>query len=417
MKQSTFKYKSWAILILGALLLAPQFGSNMFERLELAFFDQLQTAFPPQASRDDQNVLIVAVDEQSLQSIGQWPWPRSVTAHLIQVLHDSGAKVIGLDVLFAETDRINPDNDKALALSIANANVVVGSFNDPTARIKSIAEPAISSRLKFLGNHGKEDQDPTKLSLIYEIEGLLHNLDNIERAASGSGFLLLMHNGDGVERNVPLILNAGQTIEPSFALEVVRVAKGASHTVIGTSRSGVAHVRNENLILPMQSTGDMYLRYRPFDSSRVISALDVIEGRAEPKAFENKIVLFGATAQGLHDQVATPLGDIVPGVAVHATAIEQLMNRWPLYRPDVMHAVETCILGLLGIILIIVYAKFSPWVSFAIFLSFESILAVAAIALFTGPGIVLQPIYPGLALTIMFGGLMFLETMHTSRST
>lgn len=71
------------------------------------------------------DLIIVAIDDESLSRIGRWPWPRSVHAQLVRRLHADGAKVIGLDILFAEADSRDPQGDAAIADSARTVLPVV----------------------------------------------------------------------------------------------------------------------------------------------------------------------------------------------------------------------------------------------------------------------------------------------------
>ena len=116
------------------------------QELRLRTFDMFQLIDPRhKAARP---VVIVDIDDKSLARLGQWPWPRTRIADLIQNLTNNGAVAIGFDVVFSEADRLNPDlvasqmrylddatraklrelpsNDQILADAIKRSRVVLG---------------------------------------------------------------------------------------------------------------------------------------------------------------------------------------------------------------------------------------------------------------------------------------------------
>ena len=122
----------------------------------LQLFDLYQRVQPRENA--DSPVRVVDIDEDSIERIGQWPWPRTEIARLIDRLTDAGAAVIAFDVVFAEADRTSPEqvaemlrradpgdaaaarldglpgNDARLAQSLGTASVVNGYFLYKTKR-------------------------------------------------------------------------------------------------------------------------------------------------------------------------------------------------------------------------------------------------------------------------------------------
>ncbi|HMR33695.1 MAG TPA: EAL domain-containing protein [Geminicoccaceae bacterium] len=85
-------------------------------------YDRVAARLAPPPPPD---VLIVAIDEASLSSVGRWPWPRRVHAELVRRLASRGASVVGIDVIFAEPDIMDPAGDELLAAAISAGNVVL----------------------------------------------------------------------------------------------------------------------------------------------------------------------------------------------------------------------------------------------------------------------------------------------------
>src|SRR5262245_53142400 len=101
------------VLVAAALAL---YRPAFVDRLDNSTYDVLARSSNPRAP--GANVVIVDIDERSLSTVGQWPWRRDVVGQLIARIRDAGAAVIGMDVMFAESDREGAAADEALARTI-----------------------------------------------------------------------------------------------------------------------------------------------------------------------------------------------------------------------------------------------------------------------------------------------------------
>ena len=94
------------IVLLFALVPLRVIDPRPLEEVRLRAFDLFQVLRPREQTA--RPVVIVDIDEASLKEIGQWPWPRTVVADLVNRLNALGAVVIGFDVVFPEPDRMSP---------------------------------------------------------------------------------------------------------------------------------------------------------------------------------------------------------------------------------------------------------------------------------------------------------------------
>ena len=145
-------------LIVGAVIVSALalriWDPSPVARLRSLVFDTYQQ-IEPRTFDPNLPVRIVDIDEESLKRIGQWPWPRTVLAELVQKLSENGAASIGFDMVFPEPDRMSPanalrfwpnseelaglkseieklpSNDTVLAEAIAKAPVVLGFIAAP----------------------------------------------------------------------------------------------------------------------------------------------------------------------------------------------------------------------------------------------------------------------------------------------
>ena len=210
------------------------------ESLRLKTFDTFQR-IQPRVSTTALPVVVVDIDEASLASYGQWPWPRTVIARLIEEILRSGAVVLGFDVIFAEPNRTSPgtiarniknlpkdvvaelnklpSNDRVMANMIRRTRVVLGQAANPKSTKIDRTGKIILTPVDEVGG------DPRPY--LNTFKSLVPNLLILEQAASGRGFLALVPKVDGVVRCSPAVFAVDKDIRPSLIIEMLRVATGA----------------------------------------------------------------------------------------------------------------------------------------------------------------------------------------------
>lgn len=316
--------------------------------LRHALFDQFQR-WQPRVYQDTA-VRVVDLDEESLRRLGQWPWPRDQVARLVTALRDAGATVIVFDVLFAEPDRASPtatlarldlpaaladqlaalpDPDRQLAATIADQPVVLGFAAVQQA---NDAGPP-------LARYGLASDGPPPLASLPNYVAAVRPLPALERAAQGIGALVFRPDADGVVRRVPLLIAVAGEIRPSLVAETLRLQQRAQAYRIATDGAGMAALQVGALRLPTSADGELWVHYSRPQAQRTLPAWRVMAGQADD-SLRGRIALIGTSAQGLQDLRFSPLGGIVPGVEVHAQALEQALAGHFLLRPAWAPALE-----------------------------------------------------------------------------
>ncbi|MFO1351315.1 MAG: EAL domain-containing protein [Gammaproteobacteria bacterium] len=293
--------------LLAGLMLLIAIGlatSDILWRWDRIFYDAHLALWSRSAPSD---VVIVAIDEQSLDSLGRWPWPRRVHADLIERLSAAGAKAIALDVIFAEPDAANPGNDQALARAIrANGRVVL---------------PVLPEQ--FAGQ------------LVETLP-----IPMLTEAAAGLGHVEVVLDQDSVARRIFLKAGLGSPRWPAFALALLELADPAKAAKLPGVRSAPAAqplpsewLRDHEMLLPYAGAPGRFAR---------MSYAAVLSPDFDARAVRDKFVLVGVTAAGLSDLFPTPVsiqGNTMPGVELHANVfdalrrgavLEPLGERWRL---------------------------------------------------------------------------------------
>jgi len=155
-----------------------------------------------------------------------------------------------------------------------------------------------------------------------------------------------------------------------------------------------------------QTDGQIWLHFGRYDSERVISAADVLAGKVPNDTFKGRIVLVGLTALGLFDVVATPLGERIPGVDVHAQLIESMLSGQTLLRPYWTGWVEVALLLSLGAFLIWAVPTLRARVAVSLATVIAVVLLGVGFAVFRFYGLLLDTASVTFALNAVFVGLL-----------
>ncbi len=388
--------------------------------LRYALFDQYQQWFPRE--RVSSPVVIVGIDENALAVAGQWPWPRTRVAELLARIQSMGPAAVGFDITFNEPDRLSPgevekalpnlpravadslralpSNDAILAAQIAKSAVVlavVGEKDSSAGTLRGIA-PLLA-----------DDQVSAALRQYAGYQGSLEVLTS--RAATQA-----VINGDshqGVIRSAPVLANVKGTPVAGLSVAMWQAATGSP--VLATSvRGGQALLAVDQLRIPMSRDGTFLIWFgRDASSSRIVSAGDVLQGKVVPETFQNKLVLIGATGLGLLDYKTTPLGQLVPGVDIHAQMIEQMFDGRFLTRPSWFVAIEITFLILGALVIWRVGASLPAQRMVALAIGIAALQVIAGLVVFRAAGGVMDMAWPAVG-TLLAGALVLADSLSRS---
>ncbi|AXS42792.1 adenylate/guanylate cyclase domain-containing protein [Breoghania sp. L-A4] len=311
-------------------------------------------------------VVIIDIDEKSLRRLGQWPWPRTMVAALLENVRDNGGVAMGFDVVFPEIDRLSPDRiarsleglspeavrelsglgntDEAMAAAMRTMRIVLG-------QAAAVAQPDDGRARQAQTPVALLGRDPKPFLLHYP--GVLRNIEVLEKAASGKGLFSINPDADNIVRRVALVAVAGGALQPALSVELLRVATGKDAFAVKTDDAGVRSVIVGGVEVPTDRHGRMWVRYTPHLPARYVSASDVIDGSVDPARIRNHLVLLGTSATGLLDLKATPLEAAMPGVEVHAQILETILGRSYLIRPNYALGAELVIAVVTSLLVIV----------------------------------------------------------------
>ena len=383
---------SLVLLFLGDAAKFYRLGFVQF--LDAKLYDyRLRLTLP---GKTDDRIVILDIDEKSLKEDGRWPWGRDKMAALMDQLFDHyGVTVVGFDVVFAEKDnssglkvlqdlgqnqfkdmaqfqsvlaRIKPhlEYDRQFADKIRQRNVVLGYYfsNSERGSAKSISgvlpEPVFPAGT-FKGR-------PISF-MRWDSYGA--NLPELQASAVTAGHFNPVVDFDGVVRRVPMIVEYDGAYYESLSLAVVRAALGMPKLSPGYATGkdknygGLEWLTLEtsqgNLRIPVDAEVSALVPYRGERGTfPYISVSDVLHGRTPLNDLQHKIVLVGTSAPGLMDMRSTPVGEVYPGVEVHANMISGILNQDVKQSPPYVLGANVVILLVIGLTLVALLPLLSP---------------------------------------------------------
>ena len=269
-------------LFMGLLIWNPY----PFQVLELKTFDWLIMNTEPV---QNENILLVDLDEEIIEAYGGYPLPRTFFASAIKKVEG----VAGITVLMPDPDLRNPNNDTTLAMAMLDVPTVLAS-----------AATTQSDKLSLHVGTAQLGEDP--LPWLYQYPGILRTESMLATSAKGLGIVTATPEIDGVTRRMPLVVNVGSKLYPSFALELLRLGVGDPSYQIKTEEQGIVWVR-----IPS------YPNINTDQNARVFLNWNTKFYRQTSAEFmEDPIpapfVIFGVTAEGISNPVPTPAGAKYP---------------------------------------------------------------------------------------------------------
>jgi adenylate cyclase len=419
----------FSLLIVAAFTMIRLYDPAPLRDLRYAAFDQYQRIHP----REYQPVpvRIVDVDENSLREIGQWPWPRSKVAEILARLQELGAAAVAFDILFAEPDRLSP---KSVMRSVPGVDPSLAAElpdNDEILARQVAAQPTI---MALAAVRDGEKLPPPKASFAFmgespigaspPITGAVVPLPALQEAAQGVGDVSMnAEQRNAIVRVIPLFLNDGVQLIPSLVMEALRVAQGASTYIVENAPDqpgSIGAVKVGDFEVPTTREGGFWLYLTPERQDRYVSAARLLSAPAEEIAplIEGHIVFFGTSAAGLLDIRATPLGQNVPGVSIHAQALEQMLTGTFLSRPDWADGFEVTLVAVVGLLVAAVTAAFSPLIALSAGIAVSAAFLAFSWHAFRSWGFLIDPVAPIMAAAaVQFAaiGFRFLVTDRERR--
>ena len=335
------------------------------QELELKAFDLRMQARGTIAG--SAQVGIVAIDEQSLEKVGRWPWSRETMARLVRRLDTFNPRGVGYDISFFDPEKnpaqdelvllaqnagklgivpspefvsylkgrlraSNPDLGLALALQNSTSPQILGYYfnlsKDAHATTHTLETAATYPIQKQVG--AKPDGD---LPIPQAVKART-NIPLLARAARSQAFFNILPDPDGTIRSYNLAIRHGQHVYQPLAAAIACLTNTRKPPTIITGPLGVVGVQLGERYVPSNEFGRVTLNYRgPEKSIPHIPAWKILEGDPNPDLLADKFLLVGVTAPAVYDLRVTPFGVAYPGLEVQATALDNILKGDFMSRP------------------------------------------------------------------------------------
>jgi len=280
------------------------------------------------------DMFIVFISTEDIKAMNRWPITRDYHGYLLHILHQLGAKVIGIDLLFEDADEQYPEFDKLFADFILEA----GNVCLPMIFMEFTVE---KDGVKRHTHNCLKAQEP------------LYPDDIFRTAAAGSGFSNL--GSDVNLYRVPLAAQSNGHLVLSFGGELARLYLGAHHASIQAATLVLADSSGKKYRIPIDDCGRIYPNhFKDIHRLQSISYLDLLrqyENAPESLNIQGKIVLVAVTAPGKANMVATPLNSVLPASFIHATVAENIIHQ--NYLRQVSIYIQWLIIALIAALVIL----------------------------------------------------------------
>ncbi len=371
---------SWAYLNQPAFL----------EVMELKTYDLRLLARGPQPVSGQ--VVLVAIDEASLERVGRWPWSRRTMAALVDAMDAMEPRAVGYDIGFFDPEtsgaqeelmrlaenarplgllpnpelvayirerlrQSNPDYQLALSLNQAAAPQVLGYYFNfapdgyvtpkPEAATHTMAYAARYPAIRDLGTSAA----PAAHLPVPHAPGLRTNVETIVSQSAGQGYFNVLPDQDGVIRRYPMTIRFQNVYYQPLAAAVFNQLQAPRLPTLLAARQGVVGAQWGELHIPTDQYGQMLLNYRgPEKTLTHVAAWRILNGDVPAETLRGKLLLVGVTAPAVFDLRVTPFGVAYPGLEIQGTALENLISQDFMLRPGWAPLFDLAAIWLLALI-------------------------------------------------------------------
>ena len=336
-------------------------------------------------------IVIIAIDDQSLDSLGRWPWPRDILANMVNKLTMAGARVIGNTILMSEA-QTTPESIRNLINYVESTGLI--EENQELGSLIGIAKADLNKDDKLaesykqagnvilgmqfelgepFGNPDEELPEFVQKNTLLDISGNIEDgfphpaisatppIDVLGEQAAGLGHLSIFFDVDGGIRSEVLTSDYYGSTFPSLALQIAAQSLNLSvddiHVELGKS------VTLGNLQIITSPLSHMHPFYYVDENGvpqfSTSSFFDVYEDKINPAFFKDKIVLIGATALGVGTTFVTPVSDAMQPVFILANSVASILNQNFFVVPDWAYNVELLVYLFIALYLVLLLPRLS----------------------------------------------------------
>ncbi len=392
-----FSFKRIYFIVLAIVILVTLFPPYFIEVFELNVYDLMIRYSAP--NKPDPRVVIVGIDQKSLDKYGRWPWHRETISKLIDKLSGFDVKVTALDMIFsssadlenakvlnrledqlAESDvlgspglqqaldeaYINMSGDQALADSITRSGNTITGYVFHGGDIDKSSNNALQNEKDMLVEKYRikkiRTKDSNRSKIWFTVSSVEPNTRIVQEAPVTAGFLNAWADDDGIIRSSQMVIEYKGSIYPSLALSMAAEYLSSHKDLqVSFAEDGLEGVFIKDQFLALDNFGRLNIRFLGKDGTfQTISAMDVLEKPlTDPELSEllkNKIALVGATATQIYDVWVTPFG-YTTGVEIMANSVSMALTGSGVKKYTWLRMFDAMLILLIGIVLFFVLQR------------------------------------------------------------
>ena len=384
-----YTWKTVLVTIL-ALFALKIWNPYFIENISWSWFDYLHQQ---QEEFYVDNIILVDIDEKSLETYGQYPIRRGIYRDLLLNTHYSNTHIFGM--LFSKPDR-DPTQDAVFAEGLVNRLTILGAA--PTSQTQKGSAP-------FVGNSTFGGGEPKYF--LWNFDGIVSPIEILMSNTYGVGVVTATPavtgtpNFDGTTRSVPLLVTANGEVYPSLMLEALRALREQpSYQTRITPETGVEWVRmGRDKPITTTPTSDVMISY--WNTFQRISAVDLPDSNVE-----NKILVWGLTAEGLNNPVSTPRGVMYPH-EVQANLLQTVLTGVQIQQSYYLESLETALLLIVLLMILAMVYKLPTVLSGTGFLLLVVCQIGGSYYIWTSELVLFDTFFSSLASLVVFGHASF----------
>jgi len=416
---------------------------EFLDLLELKFYDEMIKLRGKPNSPSE--IVIVDIDDDSIEKLGRWPWPRSLLAKGVTKINAGGPRVIGLNFILSEPEesaglRELKQLESLFAKDVLNqagdkGSMFLWALNDAQARLDNdnkLAEAIKASGKVVLPVFFKEsaaiaetmetDQDLIDQSIrnVNNPEGLEYPIGSeiilpipaFFKASKGIGHINLGFDMDGTARRERLLYGYRGLYIPSFTLKLAALYLNLPNNRIRVDMGSAVYLGAFEI--PTTWMTEMMISFKgPRGSFKRFSYFDVISDKVPLSVFKNKLVLVGSSASGIMNPLSTPTDPAMPLGELSANAVWSILNKESIQQPPWVSSAELFMILVLGLVITFVLPRLRAVPACMVFVALITILIGGSIFYFDSEGLWVWVTYPVLQLILGYIGVISIKYFVT----
>lgn len=423
------------ILFLGLAFFRMEFLDTM----ELKFYDMRMKLMGDPESRSE--IVIVDIDDDSIEKLGRWPWSRSLIAEGIKKINAGSPRIIGLNLILSEPEEstglkeIYRLKDVFVKTGLNNTGdkgqMFFQAINDAQARLDNDKRLAVSIKesanivlpVFFRESVAREETPETDTALI---DQSIRNIRNPEgficpqaneiilpipaflKASKGIGHINLAYDLDGTARRERLLYKYRGLYIPSYTLKLSSLFLNIPNDKIRVDLGSTIYLGS--LKIPTTFYSELLIRFKGTgDSFKKYSFFDVINDKIPLSVFKNKLVLVSASASGIMNPFSTPVNTTMSLGEFSAHTIWSIINKQFIQQPPWSSAMELLLILFIGLIITFVFSRLKAMVAGIAFLTLLLLLTGISTYMFISKGLWVQVTYPVLQLVLGYIGVLSIK--------